>query len=132
MIIRLSVADNDFSEHLENFTKNLFSRLLGMTEVLSNKLEVIDDKLQEHYNWQRTFNLFNPNITTEANLTEEDKLWLTERIKTCLSLWAERLDEDDRAFVEDLEVTIGYDFKDKWENGEAVYYFSNSGSVICQ
>ena len=138
MIIRMTVNDNDFSGHLEKFATNLYSKLSLLTDKLIANTDDKDFMIQEHHNWQRTWNLLNPNITTEANLTEDDKFWLAERVKKTLELWVEQrvkdgLMEEDEAFsVEDLEVTIGYDFKDMWENGEAVYYFSTANVIICQ
>jgi hypothetical protein len=138
MIIRLTVHDNDFSGHLEKFATNLYSKLSLVTDRIIASTDDKDLMIQEHHNWQRTWDLFNPNITTEANLTEDDKLWLVERITLCLALWVNQrvkdglMEEDEALSIEDLEVTIGYDFKDMWENGEAVYYFSTANVIICQ
>ena len=138
MIIRMTVNDNDFSGHLEKFATNLYTKLSMLTDKIIAATDDKDLMIQEHYNWQRAWDLLNPNITTEANLTEADKLWLAERVRKTLELWVEQrvkdgLMEEDEAFsVEDLEVTIGYDFKDMWENGEAVYYFSTANVIICQ
>lgn len=138
MIIRLTVNDNDFSGHLEHFATNLYTKLSMLTDRLIATMDDKDLMIQEHKNWQRTLELLNPNITTEATITEEDKLWLTERVKLTCKLWVEQrvregfMEEDEALSVEDLEVTIGYDFKDMWENGEAVYYFSTANVIICQ
>jgi hypothetical protein len=138
MIIRLTVNDNDFSGHLEHFATNLYTKLSMLTDKLIAATDDKDLMIQEHKNWQRTWDLLNPNITTEATITEEDKLWLAERVKLTCKLWFEQrvkdhfMEEDEALSVEDLEVTIGYDFKDMWENGEAVYYFSTANVIICQ
>lgn len=138
MIIRLTVNDNDFSGHLEHFATNLYTKLSTLTDKLIANTDNKDFMIQEHNNWQRTWDLLNPNITTEATITEEDKLWLAERVKLACELWVEQrvkdgfMEEDEALSVEDLEVTIGHDFKDMWENGEAVYYFSTANVIICQ
>jgi hypothetical protein len=138
MIIRLSVSDNDFSGHLEHFATNLYTKLSALTDNIIKNTNDKDLMIEEHGNWKRTWDLLNPNITTEANLTEEDKLWLAERVKRAIHYWAEGrvrdkfMEEDEAASLEDLEVTIGFDFKDMWENGEAVYYFSTANVIICQ
>lgn len=138
MIIRLSVNDNDFSEHLEHFATNLYTKLSLLTDKLIANTEDKDLMIQEHYNWQRTWDLLNPNITTKDNITENDKTWLAERVKLACNLWVDQrvkdgfMEEDESFSVEDLEVTIGYDFTDMWENGEAVYYFSTANTILCQ
>lgn len=138
MIIRLTVNDNDFSGHLEHFATNLYTKLSMLTDKLIATMDDKDIMIQEHKNWQRTLELLNPNITTEDTITEEDKLWLVERVKLTCRLWVEQrvregfMEEDEALSVEDLEVTIGYDFKDMWENGEAVYYFSTANIILCQ
>ncbi len=138
MIIRLTVNDNDFSAHLEKFATNLHSKLSLLTDKLIAGVDNKDVLIAEHYNWQKTWDLLNPNITTEANLTEEDKNWLADRVKKTMELWVEQrvkdgfMEEDEAFSVEDLEITIGFDFKDMWENGEAVYYFSTANVIICQ
>jgi hypothetical protein len=138
MIVRLSVSDNDFSGHLEHFATNLYLRLSALTDHIVAETEDKDLMIQAHHDWQRTWDLLNPNVTTEATLKEEDKLWLAERVKLALQYWVKkrvaegRMEEDEAAFAEDLEVTVGYDFKDMWENGEAVYYFSTANTILCQ
>ena len=138
MIIRMTVNDNDFSGHIEKFATNLYSKLNLLTDKLIAETDDKDLMIQEHYNWQRAWDLLNPNITDQNTLTEEDKLWLAERVKLTCKLWVEQrvregfMEEDEALSVEDLEVTIGYDFKDMWENGEAVYYFSTANIILCQ
>ena len=138
MIIRLSVNDNDFSGHLEHFATNLYTKLSLLTDKLVANTEDKDLMIQEHHNWQKTWDLLNPNITTKDNILEEDKVWLADRIKLACKLWVEQrtkdgfMEEDEALSVEDLEVTIGYNFTDMWENGEAVYYFSTANTILCQ
>lgn len=138
MIIRLSVSDNDFSGHLEHFATNLYTKLSALTDNIIKNTNDKDLMIEEHSNWKRTWDLLNPNITSESNLTEDDRLWLAERVKRAIHYWAECrvrdkfMEEDEAASLEDLEVTISFDFKDMWENGEAVYYFSTANVIICQ
>lgn len=140
MIIRLSLNDNDYSEELEKFASNLYSKVSNLTNKICKETNDRDLMIKEHHNWERTFELFNPNCTTEANLTDEDKIWLAERIKLAFDYWVKgrvadgwvNADEAGYLLGKDLQVSVGFDFKDMWENGEAVYHFSTANVVLTQ
>ena len=140
MIIRLSLGDNDYSEELEKFATNLYTKVSILTDKICKETDDRDVKIKEHHNWERTFELFNPNCTTEANLNDEDKSWLSERIQLAFDYWVKGrvedgwVDADEAGYLlgKDLQVTVGFDFKDKWENGEAVYYFTTANVIINQ
>ena len=133
MIIRMTVEDNDFTEMLEDFANDLVELFFQETK----------------YNYK---NDYNPEILHQLIETEEmirQTLWaesmkeVTEEGKTLLKarlhiMWGRYVDsgeQEDRIkdyLKRDFKVDISFNFEDKWENGEAVYYFTYAGKWISQ
>ena len=138
MIIRITVNDNDFTEYLEQFASGLNSRLLNLVNLVSEDAP-IDEKLNAHIDWDKTFKLLNPNCTNYHNITENDKAFMKQQVNIAWSLFINKHitnedAEDDglKYFLDNFECTVGYDFKDMWENGEVVYYFTTNQKYITQ
>lgn len=135
MIIKLTVNDNDFSELLENFAKSLTNRLLGLVNTIPEDAPV-DDKIQAHRDWDRTFKLLNPNVTTVTEQGDENEQFLCKQVIKCWTRFLRDrsdLDFEEKAYLlKDFDVSIHWIYMDKWENGEAVYYFTKSNVVINQ
>ena len=138
MIIRLTVNDNDYSYFLETFAEGLLSRINNLPAHISSDAS-IEDKLQAHKDWERTFDIINPNTTTADNITEDDKQFMCSRVKKAFEFYLSKSFSKDmdaehtREYLySNFECSVGYDFKDMWENGEAVYYFSTANVIICQ
>lgn len=138
MIIRMSVNDNDYSYSLERFAEGLLSRINNLPNILPPDA-TIEAKLQAHKDWERTFDIINPNTITADNITEEDKQFMCGRVRKAFEFYLSKsftksMDaEEIREYLSsNFECSVGYDFKDMWENGEAVYYFSTANIVIRQ
>ena len=138
MIIRMTVNDNDFTEYLEQFASGLNTRLLNLVNSVS-KDATIDEKLNAYKDWDRTFTLLNPNCTTSKNITENDKAFMNRQVDRAWSLFISKHitseDVEDNGLeylIDSFECSIGYDFKDMWENGEVVYYFTTNQKYIEQ
>lgn len=138
MIIRLTVNDNDYSTYLERFAEGLLSRLNNLPNILPDDT-LVGDKLKAHKDWERTFDLINPNTTTADNITEEDKQFMCDRVRKAFEFYLSKsftkaIDaEETREYLAlHFECSVGYDFKDMWENGEAVYYFTKANTTISQ
>ena len=122
MIIKLTVHDNDFTERVEIFAQDLFSKIYWYDEQKEN--ETIEDKLEE-------INLKNKiqSLMNEQNqLSKEDKKFICDLVK---KLWEQYIDNEKyyqphtKDYLKNnFRVNISYNFKDKWENGENVYYFT--------
>ena len=136
MIIRMTVNDNDFTAELEKFAENLFNRVYFGRE----KPEDIDctEWYEKIYKPQQEVQkLMNPNIT--STLTDEDKVVMCTAVFFAWCDYIDNLPTD--AEMEDrvkeylkkvFEVSVGFDFTDKWENGEVVYYFTTNQKWISQ
>lgn len=138
MIIRMTLEDNDCTQDIEKFAKKLFDRLYWSKDVSFYDNDYT--KWYQAYKVQEELQkLLNPNIT--QSLTDEDKM--TIRAKVFLE-WFDFVDSlnlkeygEDEARIKEymrknFDCSVSYDFKDKWENGEVVYYFTTNQKYITQ
>ena len=132
MIIRMTLNDNDFTQEIERFAKNLFDRLYWRKDVSFYDNDY-NKWYQAHKVQEELQRLLNPNITD--SLTDEDKTAI--KAKVFLEWWdfvdGLNFKEDTKKYLKkDFECSISYNFKDKWENGEVVYYFTTNQKYITQ
>lgn len=131
MIFRITVNDNDFTDILERFATNLFDRIYWAKDKPEMDSTEWYEKIYKPE--QEIQKLMNPNIT--SNLTDEDKAVL--RAVVFLE-WCDYVDnlpnrDDTKEYLKkNFEVSVGFDFTDKWENGEVVYYFTTNQKWISQ
>ena len=148
MIIRVDYKNNDFEEEMIKYMKKFLINILydlSYKNILSNSdeddLETLRIKKDLAVKWfeayEKANDILNPNIDYKA--TQEDLNWLVDRIKVSLkqyllnSLKSEDIGEFiENTFINDIEISFPLCFYDKWENGEIVYWFSHSGTVIIQ
>ena len=135
MIIRGTVNDNDFSESLEAFAKSLNSRMLGLVNCVPADASV-DVKIQAHRDWQRIFDLINPNCTNKDNFSDDDRSFIISKVtqawKNFVKHWHVDQEDDRDYLINNFECTVSFNFTEMWENGEAVYYFTTAQTAICQ
>lgn len=138
MIIRIDFKDNDYQELVENYLKRFNRNILYDLSVQLDK-EMSWSYIKAYENAQEKSNcILNPNI--DYKMTADDYDWLRERIKASLKeylLRNPRLDElskeyIEKHFIEEMDISFPRAFYDKWENGEAGYWFSHSGTVVIQ
>lgn len=125
MIIRLSVNDNDFSNIIEEYLSGLWSNIIE-TDVLSkeNALEMIDNK-------RKINEILNPN--NDYKLKENDKIFLENQIRKSFRYWCENHYPCDAVYLnKNISIEFLNVMEDKWENGEACYWFQHSACVITQ
>lgn len=138
MIIKMTVHDNDFTEKIENFCKNLLADILYGEDENYDKMTI-----EEKFNWwqQRTMiqTLMNPN--NDDSLTHSQRFIICEEVK---KLWHKYVDNhrmscnshDEYRVKQYLKkafrVQINYQMNDRWENGETVYYFTTNQKFITQ
>ena len=131
MIIRLTVEDNDFYNELYGFCKSLsflISRLPRDLESMDRvkQLEIIKES-------RKVDRLLNPNVTEEH--TEEEKALIVRKTKEAFAVYVKATcrDESDADYlIQNLKVEITDTMTDKWENGEAFYWYQHSGVVLNQ
>lgn len=138
MIIRITVKDNDFSVLLEQFAENLVVNVYPKTP--SKRLCIIDETdLQNSTDWFETFNRLK-NILNDDNCNilknNDDYNFLVDCIKKSfenfLNEKTKKTNDTKEYLLRKFEVKLQYQFKDKWENGEVVYYFTTNNKFISQ
>lgn len=133
MIIRMTVEDNDFTELLEDFANDLVN--LFFQETTYN--------CSNDYNPEILHQLIETEETIRRTLWAESMKEVTEEGKTLLKarlhiMWGRYVDSGEQEdeikdyLKRDFKVDISFKFEDKWENGEAVYYFTHAGKWISQ
>lgn len=133
MIIRMTVEDNDFTEMLENFAENLQEFLYQETK----------SSLKDNYSLE----IFHTLLETEdairntmwadsmKEVAEEGKTLLKARLHIMWGKYVDSTEKEDRTkeyLKRDFDCSFGFTFEDKWENGEAVYYFTHAQKWISQ
>lgn len=131
MIFRITVNDNDFTDILERFANNLFDRIYWAKDKPEMDSTEWYEKIYKPK--QEIQKLMNPNIT--SNLTDEDKVVLRAAVFLEWCDYVDNLPNRDNTkeyLKKNFEVSVGFDFTDKWENGEVVYYFTTNQKWISQ
>ncbi len=125
MIIRITVNDNDYYYEIMGFIRSMWN-------FRENKNLSVSEKIDAHNRHYDIINLINPN--NSKTLTEEDKKTIISYVKEQFVKYANsNIKEDTRKYlIESLEIKILKTFTDKWENGEAFYWFQHSNRVVNQ
>ena len=133
MIIRMTVEDNDFTEMLESFADNLqeFFYLETKTALKDNYSPEIVRTLIETEDAIRNTMW----ATSMKEVTDESKTLLKARLHI---MWGKYIDSIEKEEIvkeylkRNFKCSFSFNFKDKWENDEAVYYFTHAKKWISQ
>ena len=125
MIVRLSVKDNDFSIILESYLSNFLLNITKTCELTrENALDIWE-------NQKKINQILNPNI--HRDWTEEDTEFLEEQIRQSFAYFCEKRKPASKEYlVKNLDIKFLKSVADKWENGEACYWFQHSKIVLTQ
>lgn len=134
MIIKMTVHDNDHTQLIERFADKLYNRIyFSPVPRRASKEASIEEQLELIHTEREIQKLLNPNIT--ERLTVEDKTLL----KAAVFLnWCDFVDSCSKKdstkeyLKKNFRVSISYTFKDRWENSEAVYYFTTGQKWLSQ
>lgn len=131
MIIRITVHDNDFQEVLEHFAKVMYDKLYWAGNKPDN-IDIItwyETAIKEQKEIQRILN-------EDRRLNINEKKMIIDKLKHKWNEWidAQRWDKPTTAdyLKRHFNASISYTFKDRWQNGEVLYYFTNSNKYILQ
>lgn len=138
MIIRFSVEDNDFQELLAKYASNLYLYIsedgeeFAVDTVNSWDVQKKVNKILDKYDIRKKVNeILNPNM--HHKITKEDEFFLEEQIRKSFAYFCEKRCPSSKDYlVSKLTVKFMKSMTDKWENGEACYWFQNSNQVITQ
>ena len=128
MIIRMSVEDNDYFYVLTTFIKHVFQSSMG-----SRLSDTMQEYIQMDIEFENLMKLLSPNVDKPLNTTEKAFIidYINQRFKKFVKKTVSLVDEHDR-LIKDFDVQFLESFTDKWENGEAFYWFQHSRVVINQ
>ena len=131
MIIRITVHDNDFQEVLERFAKVMYYKLYWAENRPDNidPITWYETAIKEEHTIQDILN-------ADREVTAEEKKILISKLKRKWSEWidAQRWNKSTTAdyLKRHFNASISYTFKDRWQNGEVLYYFTSSNKYILQ
>lgn len=128
MIVKLTVHDNDFYYKIMKFIKIMWEPIYGDDED-------IEIKVDEHLKSTKIFTYINPNYDTKITpeIKEEIITYLKEQFNKFLDVKCDNVFADTKEYLkQNFEVSIQNSFTDRWENGEAFYWFQHSGAIINQ
>lgn len=125
MIIRVTVNDNDFYYEIMGFMRSMWNFRENKSLSVSEQI----DAYERHFD---IMDLINPN--NSKTLTEEDKnLIITYLTEQFVKYTNSNIKKDTRKYlIESLEIKILKTFTDRWENGEAFYWFQHSNKIVNQ
>lgn len=131
MILKMTFNDNDFTDLLFSFAKNLHVyATMGVKPTGSLSTEEL---IENRKDWKKYNDLLNPNI--KATHTEEEKEIILKRCKDKLEEYITYYATSERTkeyLKKNLKVEMLKSLEDKWENGEVVYWLQHSGAVVRQ
>lgn len=127
MIIRVTVNDNDFYYSLMGFMKCMW----GFRE---DKTLSVEERIEAHRKHFDISALVNPN--NDKKLTETEKASIIAYLKEQFEKYVNEhpyIKKDSKDYlIRNIEIKILKTFTDKWENGEAFYWFQHSNTIVNQ
>lgn len=125
MIIRMTFAENDWTDYLYQFSKGLRDRMF--TDSTPCPDAYCDNFLEQYTIWrsqqeklyETRLYLMNPDHHFRKK-SKEYKMIVEEVIR----LWREFAPSVNMQEDGDPTVSIQYSLKEQWENGEVLYYFT--------
>ena len=131
MIVRLSVNDNDFTQQIEPYVKNF---VCYIRELMPEQDLGENPTFEEVYNWRQRDKeinrLMNPN--SSVVLTDKEKKVIVSQIKRTFGVYCDNhFDKDTANYLKkELNIKVLTRIEDKWENGEAIYWFQHADKYI--
>lgn len=140
MIIRLSFSDNDITNYFEDFCKGLRNKMFTMGnaksyDIVRENYDSVDDyckALTEFWDKEKAmeetrYRLMNPENQFKRGSKEHKQI--REEVLRLWRLFAPTVEMDGWG---DPDVSIQYELKEQWENGEATYYWTAYDVCITQ
>ncbi len=129
MIIRLSVNDNDFSGYLTQYMQKFSLYMRELTVEFDYESE--PEKLRDFMKRDRYIRkVLNPNNIEP--LSGEDIDFIIQQVHFTFGVFCDkRFDLDVADYLKkQLSVSILSSIEDRWENGEAFYWFLHANNFI--
>ena len=140
MIIRLSFGDNDITNYFEEFCKGLRDKMFTIDnaksyDITRENYDSVDSyckALEEFWDKEQAlkktrYHLMNPENQFKRGSKEHKQI-----IEEVLRLWRIYAPTVDMENWGDPTVSIQYELKEQWENGEVTYYWTAYDICITQ
>lgn len=133
MIIKVDYYNNDLAQVFENF----FSRFkfINYYANLVYLRDAIDEKSLKLYKHKRIDmeELFDKIFFKPAEVTQAEKRRFAKYVKeSILAYMVKTHGEEILEYIQDIKVVVNNTFREKFENGEAIYYFITANKYIVQ
>lgn len=132
MIIRMTVSDNDFTDVVEDFAKNLYGHLFAMPSSDNYKPDEYVEKVI--FPKDKLRQILNPNNCGMP--TKEEKAFVCECVRKAWEAYLYNryysTDSNLGYLLKEFRVSTTYTMHDKWENGEVVYCFITQRVCLTQ
>lgn len=133
MIIRATVNDNDFYYVMFSFMRSMWNFKRSNKDITKMSIEETEAEVERLIEHEKILQLVNPNNDKKLTTEEEQTLikYLHKRFAEHLEATSKEPDTNEY-LKRHLEIKIQKSFTDKWENGEAFYWFQHSRIVVNQ
>lgn len=133
MIIKVDYYNNDLAQMFESF----FSRFkfINYYANLVYLRDAIDEKSLKLYKHKRIDmeELFDKIFFKPAEVTQAEKRRFAKYVKeSILAYMVKTHGEEILEYIQDIKVVVNNTFREKFENGEAIYYFIIANKYIVQ
>lgn len=133
MIIKVDYYNNDLAQVFESF----FSRFkfINYYANLVYLRDAIDEKSLKLYKHKRIDmeELFDKIFFKPAEVTQAEKRRFAKYVKeSILAYMVKTHGEEILEYIQDIKVVVNNTFREKFENGEAIYYFITANKYIVQ
>lgn len=140
MIIRLSFSDNDITNYFEDFCKGLRDKMFTMGDAKSynilrenyDSVESYCKALENFWDCEKTLYETRCYLMRPDNKFKQGSKEHKQIIEEVLRLWRIFAPTVEMEGWGDPKVSIQYELKEQWENGEATYYWTAYDICITQ
>ena len=140
MIIRLSFGDNDITNYFEDFCKGLRDKMFTMDnaksyDIVRENYDSVDSyckALEEFWDKEEALQKTRYHLMPPDNKFKQGSKEHKQIIEEVLRLWRIYAPTVEMENWGDPTVSIQYELKEQWENGEATYYWTAYDLCITQ
>lgn len=133
MIIRVTVNDNDFYYVMMGFMRNMWNFKRSNKPIEEKTIEEVEAEIERYTEHEKILQSINPN--NDKKLTTEEEQTLIKYLHKRFAEYIESVNKESGTkdyLKRNLEIKIQKSLTDRWENGEAFYWFQHSNSIVNQ
>ena len=133
MIIKVDYYNNDLAQVFESFFSRFkFINYYANLVYLRDKIDEKSLKLYKHKRIDME-ELFDKIFFKRKEVTQAEKRRFAKYVKeSILAYMVKTHGEEILEYIQDIKVVVNNTFREKFENGEAIYYFITANKYIVQ